>query len=135
MEKLKASQDEVRLLKAKRDHPSAHRDDSHSKPDEAPATTESTSELRSDLRAAQKQKSALTARLKTADEKVRTLEKDNAAAAGTIRNLKDELHAERKQRKAAPEAPAKVSHIEHLSAPHKRHGRTKEQREEEEDIY
>lgn len=135
MEKLKAAQDEVRLLKAQRDHPSTARNGSRSR-DAAPAPTEQTSELRADLRAAEKQKAALAARLGSADKKVQTLEKDNAAAAAKIRNLKDELHAERKLHKAAESAPTKPPpKVEYLSAPHKRHVRTKEQKEEEEDIY
>merc|ERR1719364_174524 len=48
MEKLKAAQDEVRLLKAQRDHPNA-RNGTHSK-DALPAPIESTKELRADLR-------------------------------------------------------------------------------------
>merc|ERR1719428_688598 len=135
MEKLKAAQDEVRLLKAQRDHPNTARNGSRSR-DAAPAPTEQTSELRADLRAAEKQKAALAARLGSADKKVQTLEKDNAAAAAKIRNLKDELHAERKLHKSAESAPTKPPpKVEYLSAPHKRHVRTKEQKEEEEDIY
>jgi hypothetical protein len=133
MEKLKAAQDEVRALKAQRDHPPAPRTgtQSHDPP------TESTTELRADLRAAQKTTASLRARIDSADKKVKTLETDNAKAAGTIRDLKSELHAERKQRKTAEKAPAPATaqHVEYVSAPHKRHARTREQKAEAEDIY
>jgi hypothetical protein len=132
MEKLKAAQDEVKKLKELRDHPL--RNGSHSR-DAVNAPTEKTSELRADLRTAEKQEAVLNARLKSDEKKVRTLQKDNAAAAGTIRDLKAELHAERNQRKTAEKAPAKARQVQHMSGPHRRHEPTKEQIADAEDIY
>jgi hypothetical protein len=139
MEKLKAAQNEVRVLKAQRDHRSDARNGTHSH-DAPKGPEESTSELHADLRADIKQLAALNARLKDEDKKVQTLETDNEKAAGKIRDLKQELHAERQQRgeQKAPKNAPKVSHIEHdwVRGPGKRTQlRTKEQEEEEEDIY